>query len=176
MRLSSRRARLVAIGAAFLALTASSWIEVPMVPVPMTMQTLAVLLVGALFGWRLGAAVILVWLTAGAFGLPVFAGGAGGIAHLVGPTGGYLAGFLLAAMLTGYLAERGWNAWRPAHAFLAMLLAHVVCLGLGGAWLAFWMGPEPALAKGVVPFLAGAVVKSALAVAILRALASFHRA
>ena len=159
----------VVAGSMFLAL--SSWIEVPMVPVPLTMQTLAVPLVGALLGWRLGGITIAAWLVEGAMGLPVLAGGAAGAHHFAGPTGGYLFAFPLAGMLMGWLAARGWNGHRVGLAFVGMLLANAVCLFFGAARLALAIGIEPAVMHGVVPFLLGAVLKSALGAAALMALA-----
>jgi biotin transport system substrate-specific component len=156
----------VILGTLFLAL--SSYIEVPMVPVPVTMQTLAVGLVGALYGWRLGGLTITAWLAEGALGLPVLAGGAAGLPHFVGPTGGYLFAFPVAGMLVGWLAERGWNGQRPWLAFAGMLIGNAACLVLGAAWLALLIGPERAIVAGVLPFLLGAVLKSALAAMVLR--------
>lgn len=162
--------QLGAVVAGILLLTVASWIEVPMVPVPMTMQTFAVLLVGALYGWRLGALTVAAWLAGAALGLPLLAGGSGGIARFAGPTAGYLFAFPVAAALMGWLAARGWTSgflWASA----AMLIGHLVCLGLGGAWLAWTIGPDRALAAGVIPFLPGAVLKSALAAAVVRLVA-----
>ena len=163
------RAGAVIAGTMLLAL--SSYIEVPMIPVPMTMQTLAVTMVGALYGWRLGAATIVAWLIEGAMGLPVLAGGMGGLHLFVGPTAGYLFAFPLAGALTGWLAERGWNGEHVALAFAAMLLGNVLCLALGAAWLAVLVGAEKAVMLGVVPFVIGGIVKSALGAATLKALA-----
>lgn len=159
----------VILGTLFLAL--SSYIKVPMLPVPMTMQTFAVTLVGALMGWRLGGLTIVAWLAEGAFGLPVLSGGAAGVQHFFGPTGGYLLAFPVAGMLVGWLAQRGWNGRRVGLAFLAMLLGNATCLVLGAVWLSTLVGFDKALMVGVVPFLAGAVVKSALGAATLRAFA-----
>lgn len=163
--------RIAAIVAGTLVLTLSSYVEVPMVPVPMTLQTLAVALVGALYGWRLGAITILAWLGQGALGLPVLSGGAGGLHHFAGPTAGYLFAFVVMGVLVGWLAERGWNGKRIVLAFLAMLLGHAACLGLGTAWLATLIGFEKAVALGLTPFLLGAALKSAVGAATLRALA-----
>ena len=149
-------------------LTASSWVAVPIGPVPMTMQTFAVTLIGALFGWRLGAATVLIWLAQAAAGLPVLAGGNGGIAPFFGPTAGYLVAFPLAAALAGYLAERGWTGKRSALAFTAALCGNALILALGGAWIASFAGWEAGMVTGVMPFLVGAVLKSALAAAVLR--------
>jgi biotin transport system substrate-specific component len=160
----------IVLGSLFLAL--SSYFQVPMIPVPVTMQTLAVTLVGALYGWRLGGITIVAWLAEGAAGLPVLAGGASGVHHFLGPTGGYLFAFPVAGALMGWLSERGWNGNRVGLAFLGMLLGNAVCLLLGAAWLALLIGPERAIVLGVVPFLVGAVVKSALGAAMLKLLAS----
>lgn len=151
-------------------LTASSYIQVPFYPVPMTLQTLAVTLVGAFLGWRLGAATVVAWLLAAASGLPVLAGNhLTGPAVFIGPTAGYLIAFPLAAALTGWLAEHGWNGKRVLLAFAAMLAGNALCLILGGAWLAVLTGPEKAIALGVLPFLTGGLVKSALGAALLKA-------
>lgn len=158
----------VVLGTLFLAL--SSYIEVPMIPVPMTMQTFAVTLVGALYGWRLGAITIIAWLLEAVAGLPVLAGGAGGLAHFAGPTGGYLVAFPIMGALVGWLAERGWNGNRVVLAFLAMLMGNALCLVLGAAWLSTMIGVEKAIALGVTPFILGGILKSALAAAVLKAL------
>ncbi|WP_027142315.1 biotin transporter BioY [Mesorhizobium sp. WSM3626] len=158
----------VVLGTLFLAL--SSYIEVPMVPVPVTMQTFAVTLIGALYGWRLGAVTIAAWLVEGAVGFPVLAGGAAGIQHFVGPTGGYLFAFPITGALVGWLAERGWNGNRVLLAFAAMLLGNVACLALGTAWLAVMIGAEKAITFGFVPFIVGGLLKSALGAATLMAL------
>ncbi len=127
-------------------------------------------LVGAVYGWRLGAVTILAWLGQGALGLSVLAGGASGIHHFAGPTGGYLLAFPIAGALTGWLVERGWNARRIVFAFLAMLIGNIVCLSIGAAWLVLLIGGLQAIVLGVVPFLLGGVLKSALGAATLRAL------
>ncbi|MEH6720595.1 MAG: biotin transporter BioY [Aurantimonas endophytica] len=159
----------VIVGSLLLAL--SSYVEVPMFPVPMTMQTFAVALVGALYGWRLGGITIITWLIEGAFGMPVLAGGAAGIHHFVGPTGGYLFAFPIAGMIMGLLAERGWNGHRVWLAFAGMLVSNVLCLILGAVWLGVLIGAEEALMAGVIPFLAGAVLKSGLGAVTLKLLA-----
>ncbi len=160
------RAAAVIAGTGILAL--SSHIAVPMIPVPMTMQTLAVTMIGALYGWRLGAVTILAWLAEGAAGLPVLAGGLAGLPYFVGPTAGYLLAFPLAAALVGWLTQHGWPRLLPA--FAAMLLGNALCLVLGAAWLATLGGPEKAVLMGVTPFLLGGIVKSALGAAMLRTL------
>ena len=153
-----------------LVLAIASQVSVPMLPVPMTMQTLAVIMIGALYGWRLGALTVLAWLGEAALGLPVLANGSGGLAPFMGPTAGYLASFPFVAALVGWLAERGWNGSRPAFAFASMLAGHALCLMLGGLWLATLIGTEKAMLVGVVPFLLGSLVKSGLGAAILMVL------
>src|SRR6476646_6443410 len=98
---------LIALGTALMALSAK--VNLPWPYVPMTLQTLVVLMIGAAYGWRLGSATVLAYLAEGAIGFPVFAGPVGGLAPLVGPTAGYLFGFVAAAFVTGWLAERGWD-------------------------------------------------------------------
>lgn len=156
----------VFLGTVLLAI--SSYIEVPMIPVPITMQTFAVTLIGALYGWRLGAMTVIAWLAEGAAGMPVLAGGAAGIAHFFGPTGGYLLAFPIVAAVTGWLAQRGWNGGNPGLAFAAMLIGNLLCLVLGATWLAAMIGVEKAIALGVTPFLIGAVLKSGLGAMTLR--------
>src|ERR1700693_5562210 len=112
-----RGAILMALGTALLTLSAK--INLPLPYVPMTLQTLVVLMLGAAYGGRLGAATVIAYLAEGAIGLPVFAGPVGGLAPFVGPTGGYLLGFIAAAFITGWLSERG-RAGSGALAFLAV--------------------------------------------------------
>lgn len=159
----------VILGTGLLAL--SSYIQVPMVPVPITMQTFAVTLIGALYGWRLGALTVIAWLVEGALGLPVLAGGSAGLHRFAGPTAGYLFAFPIAAALCGWLVERGWNGQRPLLAFAAMLTGNAACLVLGATWLAAIIGADKAIGLGVTPFLVGAVLKSGLGAAILTLLA-----
>lgn len=157
---------LVLGGSLLLALSAQISIPLPFSPVPITGQTFAVLVIGMLFGrWR-GAAAVAAYLAEGCVGLPVFAEGKAGLAVLLGPTGGYLAGFVPAAFLAGFLAERGWDR-KISTTFLAMILGNVVIFGLGAAWLAKFVGAENALRLGVYPFLAGDVVKIGLATVAL---------
>lgn len=173
-RLSSRIAGGLAALAGSLVLAASAQIAVPGFPVPTTMQSLAVLALGMMLGPRLGVASVLLYLAEGASGLPVFANFSGSLGHLAGPTGGYLISFVPAAWLAGRLAEAGWRRGlvRP---FLTYALGHGVILAMGAAWLAFFVGGTQALALGVVPFVAGSVVKSMLGAAAGRAITSFIR-
>ena len=148
-------------------LTASSYVSIPLQPVPVSMQTLAVLLIGALYGWRLGGITVLAWLLEAALGMPVLAGGKGGIAPFIGPTAGYLFAFPVGAMLMGWLAARGWNGTHPLRAFWAMLLCTTLIVLLGGAWLSALIGPAKGWQLGVLPFLIGDVLKSAMGAATL---------
>jgi biotin transporter BioY len=132
--------------------------------VPITGQTLAVLLAGALLGSRRGALSQLSYLAIGATGIPFWfaLGGPPGIARLVGPTGGYLLGFVAAAFVVGWLAERGWDR-RIASAVLAMLVGNIVIYIFGLPWLAHFVPEGKLLAVGLYPFIPGDLAKIALA-------------
>lgn len=160
---------LVLGGAVLVALCAQ--VEVPLKPVPMTLQTLAVLLVGAALGWRRGALALASYAGLAALGLPVLSGGAGGLAKLLGPTGGYVLGFVLAAALVGWLAERFRLDRTPLGTALAMLAGNAVIYVPGLAWLAytFSLGGMKLLTAGLTPFLLGDALKLALAAALLPA-------
>lgn len=157
---NSPAARIIAIVVGALLLTLSSYVAIPMVPVPITLQTLVVTLLGALYGWRLGAITIIIWLVAGALGLPVLAGGSSGLLKFMGPTAGYLFAFPLAGALVGWLVGRGWDGRYLGLAMCAMLAGTALCLLFGAVWLSFTIGVEKALLRGVVPFLIGGVLKS----------------
>ena len=157
----------VLIGTALLAV--SSWISVPMIPVPVTMQTFAVTMVGALYGWRLGGITVIAWLLQSFVGLPVLADGTPGQIAFAGPTAGYLLSFPVVAAFVGLLAERGLTR-NPFTAFGVMLMGNALCLALGGAWLANMIGFEKAWVFGVAPFIIGGVLKSALAAATIEML------
>lgn len=162
------RALLLALaGSALLALSAK--IQVPFWPVPMTMQTYVVLVLGMALGSRLGAATVALYLAEGAMGLPVFAGTPEkglGLAYMMGPTGGYLMGFLVAAALVGWLAERGWDRGWP-RALAAMVVGHAAIFLFGLAWLATFVGAEKAIALGLTPFWAATIAKTLLGVATM---------
>jgi biotin transport system substrate-specific component len=146
-------------------LTLSAKIQVPFWPVPMTMQTFVVLVLGVAYGWRLAGATVLLYLAQGALGLPVFATG-GGPAYIAGPTGGYLAGFLLAAVAVGWLAERGWaRSWTSTLA--AMLIGTAIIFACGIGWLSTLVGLPKAIDVGLKPFLLSEAVKIALATALV---------
>jgi biotin transport system substrate-specific component len=164
------------VRAAFLALagTALIWlsakVQVPFYPVPMTMQTFVVLGLGMAYGWRLGGATVSLYLAAGALGLPVFAGTPEkgiGLVYMLGGTGGYLLGFLLAAAACGWLAERGWDR-NVVGAALAMLVGNALIYIPGLLWLGGLYGwDKPILEWGLMPFVLGDVTKLALAAAVL---------
>ena len=143
-------------------LAAQLAIPVPWSPVPITGQTFAVLLSGAVLGARRAFLAQALYLIEGAIGLPVFAGGAAGIAKFAGPTGGYLAAFPLAAFVVGVLAEHGWDR-RFFTMLAAMLLGSVVIFALGIAVLSRFVPGESLLAAGLWPFVPGDLVKSTLA-------------
>jgi biotin transport system substrate-specific component len=164
-----RGAILMALGTGLLTLSAK--VNLPLPFVPMTLQTLVVLMIGAAYGWRLGSATVIAYLAEGAIGLPVFAGPVGGLAPLVGPTAGYLYGFVLAAFATGWLSQRGWDR-SVVWLFVAMGIGHVLILGAGFAWLAFGMklGVDKAWLVGIVPFIAASLVKNALGATLVPAI------
>ena len=161
-------AALILCGSLFIALSAQVAIHLPFSPVPITGQTLGVLLTGALLGSRRGSLCLLAYLAEGILGLPVFAGGAAGPARLLGPTGGYLVGFVVAAYVTGLLAEREWDR-RVGTTLLAMLLGNAALYALGLLWLAAFVGIESALPLGLYPFVVGDLLKLALAALLLPA-------
>ena len=166
LSLPSRNVRLLSIAIAVLGLALASQVEIPLEPVPLTLQTLAVVLTGFLLGPVLGFMATIVWLVLGAIGLPLFAGGEGGLEHLTGSTAGYLLSFPVAAAVAGLGAERAGP--RAAWLFLAAIAAHVITLMLGGWWLSTKIGAQAALEKGVLPFLPGALLKSAAAAILMR--------
>ena len=158
---------LVVLFSLFVAVGAWVVIPLPFTPVPITGQTFSVLMTGMLLGSRRGAIALLLYLAEGAAGLPVFAGGGGGVARFAGPTAGYLLAYPLAAGFVGVLAERGWER-RPYGAALAMLLGSGVILTLGTLWLSLFEGGLwPAFLRGMLPFIPGDLIKTALAALLL---------
>jgi biotin transport system substrate-specific component len=151
---------IVVVFSAFVALSAR--VAIPWWPVPMTLQPLAVLFTGAVLGSRRGALALLLYLAEGAVGLPVFAGGAG-LAYLLGPTGGYLFSYPVAAGLVGWLAERGWDR-KLVWTAVAMTLGLIVIYAFGVAWLAGFLGDlGTALIQGMLIFIPGDLVKITIA-------------
>jgi biotin transport system substrate-specific component len=152
---------LVVVGSLVVGLCAK--LKVDIGPVPLTMQTLAVLTIGAAYGSRLGAATMLLYLAEGAAGLPVFAGPPiFGLTHILGPTGGYLISYPIAAALVGFLAERGFDRSIP-RMLAATLLGSAVILVMGVLWLSTFLGMEKAVALGLMPFIIGDIIKATLA-------------
>ena len=165
----SRDSRLVLVGAAIALLWASAKIQIPLWPVPITMQTYVVLVIALSYGLRLGLAAIGGYVVLGALGLPVFAGTPEkgiGVAYLAGPTGGYVAGFIAATFACAWLAARG-RARGFAFYLLAAILGHAVILGCGVTWLAGTIGWERAVAAGLTPFLWGTALKAVMVAASL---------
>jgi biotin transport system substrate-specific component len=151
----------------FVAASAYVRIPLPFTPVPITGQTFAVLFTGAVLGWHRATLSLSLYLVEGVIGLPVFTGGLAGLAHLYGPTGGYLLSYPLAAGFVGLLAERGWDR-TPARAALAMTIGNGIVFLLGVLWLSRFVGGiESAIGKGLMPFLPGEMIKTALASLLL---------
>jgi biotin transport system substrate-specific component len=156
-----------------LALIIAAKIRVPFYPVPMTLQTLAVMAIAVTFGLRLGVATVLAYLAEGALGIPVFTNTpplVAGPAYLLGPTGGFLAGFVVLAAIIGYAADRGWSRSIPKLA-AALIVGEVIMMALGFVWLAGFaqlstgaagIGTAKAWAGGVAPFILGDLLKVAL--------------
>ena len=157
------QAAMVLAGVAIL--TASAKFQVPFWPAPMTMQTLAVLTLGAAYGARLGSGTVIAYLALGAAGAPVFAAG-GDAAYFVGPTGGFLVGFPLAAFVVGSLIARRPRA-SPAGAFAVVLAGDAIIFGCGVAWLAVLFGANKAVAFGLAPFALAELLKLALGATLI---------
>ena len=148
-----------------LLLAVSSKIQVPFWPVPMTMQTFVVFIIGMSYGWRLASATLIAYLIEGAVGLPVFAKG-GGLLYLMGPTAGYLYGMTLAAGVMGFIAEHG-NAKSYIKCLIPLLLGTFIIFVLGVGYLGSVIGYDKALAAGLYPFIPSEFFKIALAIAII---------
>lgn len=170
-RAASRRlldVLLVLVGSILVAASARLAIHLPFTPVPVTGQTLAVLLVGAALGSRRGALAMAAYLAQGAAGLPVFAGGACCLPWLLGPTAGYLWSYPLVAFVVGALAERGWDR-RPAAAVAAMLIGNALIYVVALPWLVPFVGAGNVLETGLLPFIPGDLLKVVLAALLLPA-------
>jgi biotin transport system substrate-specific component len=170
-----RHIALIGVGAVFIALTANVAFRLPDNPIPITGQTLSVLVVGGALGLRRGILSVALYLVLGPF-LPVYAGQAHGLGTIVGfgssglavaPVGGYLVSFLFAAALVGWLAENGWDR-HIGGAIGAMVLGELVIYGIGVPWLAIslHLSPQVAIDKGLTPFLIGDTIKLAIAAGI----------
>ena len=171
--LALRVKQLVLVVAGITALILAAKIKIPMFPVPMTMGTFAVLSIGAAYGARLGLTTILGYMLIGALGFDVFAGSSAevsGVTYMMGGTGGYLFGYVLAVLALGALARQGWDRVRGKMA-LALVLGNVLIYVPGLIWLTVLYGVDaPILAWGLTPFLLGDLVKLALAALLLPAL------
>jgi biotin transport system substrate-specific component len=168
----ARALPLALAGSALIAVSAK--LHVAFWPVPMTLQTLAIFCIAALFGWRLATLTMAAYLVEGAFGLPVFSGTPErgiGLAYMLGPTGGYLLGYVAAAALIGAAAERWRSHLLPLAA--AMLLGLALVYACGVAWLAAFVPVPVAFAQGLVPFVAGDLVKIAGALTVAGAVRRF---
>jgi biotin transport system substrate-specific component len=155
------------LGASVLiALAAQIAIPIPFTPVPLTLQPLAVLMVGIALGSRRGASAAALYLIEGFSGLPVFAQGHGGPLWLIGPTAGYLCSYPFAAFVAGWFSERGWGN-NIARALCGMLVALAVIYAGGWSWLAVLSGPRAAFTMGIVPFVVADIIKVAIGAALL---------
>ncbi len=163
------RFALITLGGSLL-LTMTAKLQVPFYPVPMTMTTFAILFLSMACGWRLGGSIVLFYLLQGAAGLPVFAGTPEkgiGIAYMMGPTGGYLIGYYIAAIVVGFLAERGWDRNFVTTA-AAMLIGSALIYIPGVLYLGSLFGwDKPILEWGMYPFLLGDLTKLVLAAVLL---------
>lgn len=153
-------------GSLFLALMSQVCFYLWFSPIPLTFQTLGVLMLGGVLGSKRGALSVLSYLAQAALGLPVLAGGSAGVLSFVGPSGGYLIGFVLAAYLVGYLLERGWQE-KYQLTFLALAFGEIIILLLGALWLGFFVGADQAFALGFYPFIIGGVLKAVVAAALI---------
>ncbi len=171
---ASRLAEVPILLAFNLVLIASAYLSItlPFSPVPITGQTLGVLLIAMTLGRARGVGIVLAYLVEGAAGLPVFAGGKAGIAIFFGPTAGYLLGFLVAAYVVGTLADRGWHTGY-VKSLGAMILGTAIILISGASWLATVVPAASVWAMGIAPFLPGAAIKIALAAAVLPTVCRF---
>ena len=148
-------------------ITICTQISIPLFPVPMTLQTFAVFLIGLTYGWRLGGITVSLYLLEGAIGLPVFSGGKGGMIVFMGPTAGYLVGFLLAATACGWFAERGFDR-SYFRLFLSLIVGNILIYTPGLFWLGTLIGwDKPVLEYGLYPFIGGDLLKIAMAVLLL---------
>jgi len=164
----AREVALVLGGSLLIALSAQLRLVLPFSPVPISGQTFAVLLLGALYGSRRGPATVMTYLALGAVGLPIGAGGALGVAWLLGPTGGYLVGFVAAAYVVGTLSERGWDR-KPWTTAASMIIGNGIIYAAGIVWLSKFVGWQAVLGAGFYPFLVGDAFKIALATILLPA-------
>jgi biotin transport system substrate-specific component len=160
----------LAVGGALL-ITLAAKVQVPFWPVPMTLQTMVIFALAGAYGMRLAGATVALYLFEGAMGLPVFVGTPEkgiGLLYMAGPTGGYLAGFLVMALIVGWAADRGWSR-NPFKLGGAMLIGEFVMLTMGAVWIAVLFGVDKAFAWGVGPFIVTDIVKLAIAACLVPA-------
>lgn len=161
-----RTAAQIVGGALLLGVCAQIRIPLFFSPIPLSMQTLAVLLMGAFLGSRKGATSVALYMLWGILGAPVFAGGAASLAHLAGPSGGYIAGFAVQAYLAGWLFERR-NSMSAQTLLAGLMAACAVQLGIGTLWLAQFVGWDHVFSMGFAPFIPGDILKSMIAAAAI---------
>jgi biotin transport system substrate-specific component len=161
-------------GSILLALLARLSIPVPFSPVPITGQTFGILFLGAMLGSRLGMLSVIAYISEGIIGLPVFAGGSAGFLSLLGPTGGYLIGFIPAVYLVGFLSEKGWTN-KFTTTFITMIIGTLVIFIFGISWLSVTAGFGTALKIGLYPYLPGAAVKIILATIVVYSINRFNK-
>lgn len=164
---------LVLAGSALIAIAGQ--IKVPLWPnpTPVTLQTLAIFTIAAAYGRKLAVATLLAYLAEGAAGLPVFTNG-GGLAYFAGPTTGYLAGFVMAAGITGWAADRGWSR-NPVKLWAANMAGTLLVLVVGALWMGMLFGADKIVAWGVGPFIVTDIIKATLAAALVPALWSIFK-
>ena len=153
------------IGSFLLAI--SSKVQIPLTPVPVTLQTLVLLVMSMFLGWRGAVGATSLYLFQGAIGLPVFAHG-GGIIILFGPTGGYLFGFLIASLVVGYLAEKGWDK-SVVLTFTSMTIGTLIIYLFGVIWLSYLKDLNTALVFGLLPFITPDILKICLGTCLVSA-------
>lgn len=157
---------LALLGSVVIMLLSQARIPLPFTPVPITLQTLGVLLVGLSFGSCRGASSVGLYIALGTMGMPAFAGGACGWKHLLGPTGGYLLGFVAAAWIVGRLAECGWDR-NFALAFASAMIGTLVIYAFGAVWLSMFVGIKQVFVMGILPFIPGDIFKAMIVAAAL---------
>jgi len=169
-----KRVAMILFGSWALALFAQLTIYLPFSPVPITGQTLGVLLIGALLGARGGTYCVASYLLQGALGFPFFAGAAGGVAHLLGPTGGYLVGFIFAAATVGWFFEQK-KAKSTFQMALVFTLGQGIVFAVGLVVLSFWTGWSKVLTMGLIPFIPGAIIKIIFAVLMVSSILTLNQ-
>lgn len=161
-------------GSLLLALLARLTVPIPFSPVPITGQTFGILFLGGILGSRIGTLSVIMYILEGLIGLPVFAGGTMGFLYLLGPTGGYLIGFVPAVYLVGYLSEKGWTTSFTS-AFLTMIIGTFIIFIFGISWLAVTAGFGTAISIGLYPYIPGAIIKIILATITIYSINRFNK-